>query len=402
MILRVAWRNIWRNKLRSGVVILAISVGLWAGVFASAFVNGMMDQKMQSVIAMEMSHFQFHHPEFRDELITKYTLKDSEKIVQELTKDASVKNISQRVIATPMMQSPRFSGSMKITGISADAEAKVTTVHKYVKEGVYLDSEKRNKILISSKTAEKYTLKLRSNVILQLQNTDGEIEAGAFTVTGIYETGNPMYDEMNAFVRTEDLQKLLGIGDQMHEIAVLLNEHDIADPLSEKYQENYPEAEVLSWKDLSPGMRIMVEAMGMYTIIIVAIIMIALLFSIVNTMLMAVLERVREIGMLMAIGMSKWRVFAMVMIETIFLSLIGGAVGLLLSWGSIVYFGTNGIDLGGAAYADMGFANIVYPTLDLKSYIDVTIMVIIMAVLGAMYPARKALKLKPVEAIRKI
>ena len=117
---------------------------------------------------------------------------------------------------------------------------------------------------------------------------------------------------------------------------------------------------------------------------------------------MAVLERVREIGMLMAIGMTKGRVFSMIMIETVIMSMIGCPVGLLLSWLSISFFGNTGINLTGAMYEDFGFGSIIYPTLDPSRYIDVAIMVFIMALIAAVFPARKALKLKPVEAIRKI
>ena len=119
-------------------------------------------------------------------------------------------------------------------------------------------------------------------------------------------------------------------------------------------------------------------------------------------MLMAVLERVKEIGMLMAIGMSKPKVFFMILIETICLTFLGAPLGLLLSYVSVIYFGHVGIDLGSAAYADMGFSNIIYPSLKYGDYIEVSVMVIIMAIIAAIYPAIKALRLKPVEAIRKI
>ncbi len=146
----------------------------------------------------------------------------------------------------------------------------------------------------------------------------------------------------------------------------------------------------------------MVEALDVYLYYIVGIILLALLFSILNTMLMAVLERMREIGVLMAVGMSKARIFLMIMLETVMLTMIGGPFGLLLSYGFVTYFGEVGINLGGAAYSDLGFAAIVYPYLDARSYLEVTLMVAVMAVIAAVYPARKALKLIPVEAIRTI
>ena len=237
-------------------------------------------------------------------------------------------------------------------------------------------------------------------MIITIQDVKRDITAGAFRVVGIYETGNPMYDEMNAYVQQEDLKSLLNMQSGTHEIAVLQNSHDLADPLAQKYQSKYPDLLVEAWLDLSTGMRYMVEAFDTYVYFIVGIILLALILSIINTMLMAVLERTREIGMLMAIGMNKIRLFSLILIETIFLSVIGGPVGLLIAWLTIKYYGIHGINLTGAAYGEMGFGSIIYPFLDLNSYLGVTVMVIVMSILAAIYPALKALKLRPVEALR--
>ena len=402
MISKIAWKNIWRNKVRSAVVITAIAIGLWAGVFASAFVVGMMNQKVDSVIRLELSHFQVHHPSFRDEMLPKFTIPNSTEIIQKLDQDEAVKNISPRVVAMPMINSANYSGMLKVTGINPEKEKMVTDLYQFILEGKYFEGIKKNPILLSKKTAKKYKIKIRSKVVLTLQDKQGEITAGAFRVVGIYDSKNGMYDEINAFVLTPDLQKLLNIDQEIHEVAVLLKEHDLAEPVAAQYQKEFSQLEIKSWMDLASGMRFMVEAMDVYTFFIVGIILVALLFSIINTMLMAVLERVREIGMLMAVGMSKLRVFKMIMLETVFLSLIGGPLGLLLAGLCIQYFGKYGIDLGGASYSDYGFTNIVYPQLDMMSYLNITFMVLGMAILAAIYPAIKAINLIPVEAIRKI
>lgn len=402
MIFKVAWRNIWRHKVRSLVVIIAIALGLWAGVFSSAFTQGMMNQKIESVIRMEMSHFQIHQPRFRDEYQSKLLIKNGLAVQQKINQEKDVVGSSGRIVGMVMLGSANTNGSVKLNGIIPTDEAIVTELDQKVKEGAYFEGVKRNPILISEKIAEKYKIDVKSKVVITLQDINGDITAGAFKVVGLYNTKNGMYDEMNVFVRRNDITKLLGIEDNLHEIAVLLNNHDLAEPMATKYQNAYPELEVLPWMDLSTGMRMMIEMMDTYTLIIVGIILIALLFSIINTMLMAVLERVKEIGMLMSIGMSKPKVFFMILFETVCLTFLGAPLGLLLSYGSIAYFGKVGINLGTAAYADMGFSNIIYPSLRYADYMNVSIMVIIMAIIASIYPAIKALRLKPVEAIRKI
>jgi putative ABC transport system permease protein len=402
MLLKVAWRNVWRHKVRSFVVITAVGLGLWAGVFASAFVQGMMSQKIDNVIRHELSHLQVHHPEFRDEQLPKQLIDNGEEILEHLSSDPDVTAATGRIITMAMLGSANTSGAVKVSGIMLQEEKKVTELDRKVIEGEFIDGNKRTPILISRKLAEKYKVKLKSKVVLTLQDMNGEITAGAFRITGIFKTENSVYDEMNVFVRAEDLRSLMGIETGFHEIAALVRSHNLADPVAAAYQNRYPQMEVKSWLDLAAGMRFMVEAFDTYLYIIVSIILLALLFSIVNTMLMAVLERTREIGMLMAVGMNKPSVFYMILLETIFLSMIGGPAGLMFSWICVSYFGRVGIDLTGAAYSDVGFSAVIYPQLASDQYLMVTVLVLVMALLAAIYPARKALKLKPVEAIRKI
>lgn len=402
MLVKIAWRNIWRNKMRSLIIIIALTLGLWAGIFVSAFVNGMVKQKIQSVIGLEISHFQFHKKGFRDELKVKQFISDEPVIRDELLKDPLVKSVATRTVSLMMIGSAKGTGGVKVLGIDPDEEQGVTELYKKIVEGDYFKVAKRNPILISKVLAEKYKVGLGSKLVLTFQDVNGEISAGAFRIIGIYDTGNKMYDNQNVFVKKNDMQRLLGIGDGVHELAVLLKQDDATESMVQKYQSKYSNLEVLSWMDLSSGMRYMIETIKVYTVYVVGIILLALLFSIVNTMLMAVLERVREIGMLMAIGMSKFRVFGMIMLETMFLIIVGGPLGLLLAKVSIAYFGKVGINLGDAAYGDLGYSNIIFPTLEITEYLKVTIMVLVMAFISAIYPARKALKLKPVEAIRKL
>ncbi|UKJ06708.1 ABC transporter permease [Solitalea lacus] len=402
MLLKIAWRNIWRNKVRSLIVIIALALGLWAGIFASAFVNGMMKQKINSVIGLEISHLQFHQKDFLNDFQVKQYLKNGFSIRKELLKDPLVKAVATRTVSLMMISSAKGSGGVKVVGISPEEEKLVTGLHGKMIEGDYFKGAQRNPILISKVIAEKYKVGLRSKVVLTFQDVDGEITASAFRVVGIYDTGNKMYDDQNVFVKIDDIQKLLRIGSGVHELAVLLKEDEPAESMALKYQKKYRNLEVLSWMDLSSGMRYMIETIKMYTVYVVGILLLALLFSIVNTMLMTVLERVREIGMLMAIGMTKSQVFGMIMLETMFLVIVGGPLGLLLAKVSITYFGKAGINLGNAAYGNLGYSNIVFPTLSAVEYLKVTVMVLIMALIAAIYPASKALNLKPVEAIRKI
>lgn len=405
MIIKIAWRNIWRNKIRSLVVIIALALGLWAGTFTSGFYKGMMKQRINDVIESEMSHFQVHDTNFREELLIKYYIENARDIESNIAQNENVLATTGRVVTSAMMGSANKNGGAKLIGIDPAQEAEVTGLDSKVVEGAYFDGIKRNPILISQKMAESFKLKLKSKVVLTIQDLNGEIVASSFRVVGIYKSGNGMLDEVNAYVVRKDLQKIISLqDDSYHEIAVLLNNHDLAEPMAAEYQEVYPDLEVKSWLDLATGMRYMVEAGNTFAYVIVGIILVALLFSVINTMLMAVMERTREIGMLMAVGLNRTKVFMMIMLETVFLSMIGGPLGLVIAYLFIQSTAASGIDLGamGETYNELGFSAVVRPELDLGSYISISIMVFGMAVIAAIYPALKALKLNPSEAIRKI
>ena len=402
MLLKISWRNIWRNKLRSIVVITAIAIGLWAGIFASAFVQGMMLAKVDNLLSREISHVQIHHPEFREELKIQDSIKNVSAVSNWLDQNDQIVQYASRVICMPMISSPYKSGVIKLVGVEPDKEELVTEIPALLKEGNYFETKIKRPIVISQSLAEDYKIKLNSKLVITTNDVEEEITSAAFRVVGIFHTGNPMFDDFNAFVRIEQLQQILGINNNIHEIAFLSQDYNSSDAISSSFNSKFSENFAEPWLDIVPGMRFMMEAQNSYTVVILSIILFALLFSIVNTMLMAVLERYREIGMLMAVGMSRMRIFFMILFETVLLTLVGLPVGLFISWSFIKFFNNVGIDLGNAAYQDFGFENIVYPFLPWQSYIMVSLMVCIMALIASIYPARKAIKLNPVEAIRKI
>ncbi len=290
MLLKIAWRNIWRNKIRSLVVIIALALGLWAGTFTSGFYQGMMKQKIDDVIRSEMSHVQVHDTNFRDELLSKHFILGASTMQKKIEENPHVIASSARVISTAMMASANKSGGVKLVGINPTMEASTTELDKKVVEGEFFGNDKRNQILISKKMAELYGLKLRSKVVLTIQDMQNEIVAVSYRVVGIYKTNNGMLDEVNAYVQAPDLQQQLGLaaGDY-HEIALLLDKHELAEPFAQELQNQYPDLEVKPWLDLATGMRYMVEASGTFAYVIVAIILVALLFSVVLSLSQSVL-----------------------------------------------------------------------------------------------------------------
>lgn len=245
--------------------------------------------------------------------------------------------------------------------------------------------------------------RIRNKVQITISDMEGIPIQGIFRVCGIYKTTNTGFDQTTVFVNAGELADLYGgNGILTHEIAILLNNIDDAGIIKDKLSRISSENSVMTWKELAPDAALLNDYMIMYYFMFIGIIMLALAFGIINTMLMAILERTKELGMLMAIGMNRKRIFKMIMLETIFLTLVGAAVGILSGWAITEALGKTGIYFGswGEGFEAIGFAARVYPVVTLEFFVLTTIMVIATAIIASIWPARKALKLIPVEALR--
>lgn len=402
MLIKIAWKNIWRNRLRSLVVIMAIALGLWAGTSISGFSWGMYDQRINEAINNEISHVQFHQPGFGEEYNPALYIPESAELIQRLKKDERVKAVSPRVIVMSMIASARANGGVRVLGVNPESEIEVTDLSSKVVEGAFLEGVRRNPIVVGEKLAEKLRLRLRSKLVLTFQTTDGQLVSASFRVAGIYKSINTKYDELNVFVRDTDLQSLLGKEGVVHEIAVLLNDNRQTVAFSKDYAGAYPKLLVQWWGEIMPELQLAIETFDQIMGIIIFIILLALAFGIINTMLMAVLERVKELGMLMAVGMNRKRVFLMIMYETIMLMVVGAPLGLLMGYFTITGLGQVGIDLShwGEGLSSYGFNAIIYPKLEGDKYLKILVQVVVVTLVSALIPARRALKLNPVDAIR--
>ncbi len=404
MILKIAWKNVWRSRGRSLVVMGAIVVGIWALLFGTGFMNGFMVGYMADIINHDVSNLQIHNPEFKKDYDIKFYIPDGNIKAEDVRSWPLVRGATTRIIVNGMMASSRKASGVQIRGIDVQNEAIVTQLDSLISEGTYFVGIKKNPVVIGEKLAKDLKVKLRSKVVLTFNDGNGDITAAAFRVVGIVKSSSIKINGQYVFVRQNDLSKILANGSHIHEIAIVTEAQADEEALAIKYNSKYPEDLAESWRTIAPELAFMQEMYSQMLYILLVIIMTALVFGIVNTMLMAVLERMRELGMLMAIGMTKLRVFMMVLVETIYLSIVGAPIGLLVGWLTINYYQHVGVDL--TEYSEgleaFGYSSILYPYLEANAYIVVTIGVMVTALIGAIYPAWKAVKLNPVEALHKI
>ena len=265
-----------------------------------------------------------------------------------------------------------------------------------------LTSSEKKKFSFGIKEAA-WSYREGSKIILSFLDINNNQTGAAFRVSGIFRTNNDMFESLSVFVPVNELRVLTGMREgTYHRVIAKLDNNELTDEITPKLRESLPGLEVLSWKEIQPDLAMMADMMQQIYGIFMAIILAALAFGIVNTMLMAVLERTREIGMLAAIGMNRRKIFSMIMLESVFLSIVGGIMGMIVSGAVIAATAKNGINL--VKYSEgmeaMGYSAHLFPTIDVQFFITTTILIVLTGILSSIYPARKALKLNPVEAIR--
>ena len=386
------------------MVIGAMVIGIWAMSFGGGFMKSFLVSYLESSIRHETSNGQVHHPEFLKDYDIQFNIGDYKSIISFLKQTEGVEFVTARSLTNGMISSSRQATGVKIIGVEPEEEGLVTELNRLVSEGTYFEGISSNPILIGDRLAAKLKVSVKSKVILTFQDIDGNITAGRFRVAGILKATSLAISETSAFVLKSDLNRLLNIGDNVHEIAYTTISDTDDQRLANTLQVNFPNDKIESWKELSPILVFMEQWMASVLKFLIVIIMSALAFGIVNTMLMAVLERIHELGMLMALGMRRTKVFLMIMLETIYLSTVGGPLGLLIGYTTIASLGKTGIDL--SDYSEgleaIGYESILFPFLLPTDYIQIVIGVILTAFLASIYPAWKAIKLKPIDALHTI
>jgi putative ABC transport system permease protein len=288
----------------------------------------------------------------------------------------------------------------KLSGLESE---RINTSNLFKKKvGQLLNKQEISKYgAIIMNTAVHY--RLRSKIICTLTDVHGVLVSQAFKVCGVYKTSNTVFDAGNAFVLKPELAQLTGLSaEDCHEIGILLKEEKKLKPVQNGLKTQFPTLSIMNWLEISPEAGMLTKYMDMYYYILMGVILFALAFGIINTMLMAILERTKELGMLMAIGMNRKRVFYMIMLETIFLTLVGALAGMGIGWLVIQITGHTGLDFSvvGEGFEAMGWSAIVYPAISASFFFGITLLVFLTGILSSIIPARKALSLNPVEAIR--
>ncbi len=403
MLIKLAWRNLWRNKTRTGIMLGTIVFGLLGVVAIMGFMNGIMDSMLSNTILWQTSHVQIHRKSFTDNPDLNALIPEPQKLIPIIKGRTDIEQIATRFLVEGMIASARSSKGIKINGVDLEEERKITPLSSHIKEGEWLSWEGRNPVLVSEKMVERLKLKIGSKVVLTFSDINNEIAGAAFRVRGIFKTPSSGFDDGNVYVRKSDLMKLARV-EGVHEIAILLKESSpgaIKQFLQAIQSELPHEIQAQGWQELQPMLASMQSSMTKSNTLILAVFVLAMGFGIVNILLMSVFDRTREFGVLMAVGMQKYRIFILILYEGLFLGVLGALLGVIASVTLILILNHTGLDLSmmSDALSGYGVDTMLYPRVKLSEYQYIVMMVVFASLVAAIYPARQVLKKQPVQAM---
>jgi len=401
---RLAWRYLWRNHRRTIVMLSAVVIGTWAMIFMTALTRGMVDQMIEDGISVLPGHVQIHHPEYLDDPSISNRVNLSDEELRRRFDDAGFVAWASRVRVSAVVTSERESRGVTLLGIDPEAERGFIFVDYDKVDGRFLESADDNGVVIGAKLAETLETEVGKRVVLMSQDPDNEIADRGFRVVGLFHANMEMYEESYVFVGRETAQKMLRIDDSITEVVFVGDDYRDVEPVYEKVVAAVDDSIAVSrWTEVDTYLSTMLGMMDGFMLVWVIVVFMALSFGLVNTLVMAVFERIREIGLMLALGMKPSNILGQIIIESMMLLAIGLLIGDLLAWATVKPL-ESGIDISVVAKGMemFGASSVLYPNLTLHDVVYSNIVVMILGFLASLSPAWRASRYEPVEAITKV
>jgi ABC-type lipoprotein release transport system permease subunit len=404
ILMRLAWRNLWRNHRRTLIMLLAITLGTWAMIFMTALMRGMVSQMVSDGISALPGHVQAHHPDYRDDPSVANLIAISDADLSERFSAAGFTGWATRIRVPAVITSEYDSRGVTLIGIDPQYERDLTFVDYDTVEGRFLESADDAGVVIGRKLATTLNTKVGKRIVLMSQDPDNEIADRGFRVVGLFDANMQSFEESFVFAGKATTQKLLRIGDQVSELFVLGDDYRDVEAVYNKTVELIDgSADVKRWSELDAYLATMLNVMDGVVFVWIVVIFLALSFGLVNTLVMAVFERVREIGLMLALGMRPINILGQIIVESLLLLAIGLAIGSALAWAAVQPI-KDGIDVSivGEGMDMWGMSSVLYPELLLSDVILANVVVLVLGFLASLSPAWRAAHYEPIEAITKV
>lgn len=405
--IKMAWRNIWRNPRRTIITISAIAFACLLLIFMLSFQFGSYETMINSSVKIHAGHLQVQAKEYQDKQNIRMVVPNPEETGRILDKVLNIDSYTFRAKAFSLVSSKNRTYGVMVIGIDPSREKKVSTIKNSIRQGSYLSKKDKNQAIVGKLLANNLGVIPGDELTIMGQGRDGSIAATVVSVKGIYASGLDEFDRSSIQIPLTTFQEVYTMGKAVHEVVVIGNSLRNISKIKENVQNQIKKTKeddsltVLNWEELMPGLRQGIEMDLTMGIIFYLLLIIVVAFSILNTFLMAIFERTKEFGVLMAIGTTPGRITKLLLIESISLTMVGIVAGIFIGCLLTLIFQYYGVDLSGASelLAQYGISGIIYPKLSLLSALGGPLAVFLITFLAALYPALKIRKLQPVEAM---
>lgn len=408
MITTIAWRNLWRNRGRTGIVLSAIAFSYGLMLFLFGIADYSYQEMGDATVSAVGGHILVHGEGYWEMPTGGQVVDRAPERIEELRQFQEVEAIASRVLVFGLLSSPDANEGAQILGVRPDDERPFFDVERHLREGDFLGDSRDRPIVIGEEEAAILGLGLGDRLVVTATDLEGEMTRGLFFIDGLLQGVPGQTGEGRVYVRIEDLQEMLGYGEKVTQIGVRLrtDEARYSIALGARSLFEGERLEVLTWDEAVPELVALIEFDQAFTYIYVVIIMLIVVLGITNTLLMAVMERIREFGLLSALGLSPQKIGGLIVIETILMTGLAMAIGLLLGLAGHFYMVEVGIDLSATMELDMEISGVSLDLMMIHSHLNPgrwltgSVVVFLFVCASSLYPAFKATRLAPSEAMR--
>jgi ABC-type lipoprotein release transport system permease subunit len=402
----LAWRNIWRNPRRTLILLTAVGIGVWSMIVLTAFMRGMVADLIENGIATLTGDVKIYANGYRSDPALENRIREPEALLSGLREILPPgAKIAARLRVPAVCQNARHSAGVSLVGIDPEMEAGVSFIGGGVSAGRMLHPTDSGGILVGRALLDEFETRVGNKLIVTSENDKNEIASRAFRIRGVYRAKLEQTEKRFVFVSRKAAQEMLGIGDGISEISVVLKDHERAEAVAAAVADALaPDLySVEPWQELRPMLKAYIGVFDGFIVLWYLVVFAAMAFGIINTTLMAVFERMREFGLLKALGMRPLRILRSVLTESGLILGIGVSLGSGLALLFVLVLGRFGLDLSAfaAGFEYAGMSSVIRPAIALGDVVFANMVVIGLGLLVSAYPAVRAARIPPVEAMRR-
>ncbi len=397
---KLAWRNVWRNKRRTLATVSAMSLALLVMILYNGLIAGYLYDMERSVLDLEVGDIQIHADDFQENPSLYKRIDNSDALLQKF--DNSKYLASARLLASGLAAANDSSAGVTLRGLDPERDAKVSFVYKQIDKGTWIDNSDPQGVVIGRRLARTLNAKLGDELVVLTQGADGSMANELYNVRGILKSVSDSADRTGIFMTTQAFRDLMVIPEGVHQIMVRKPADDDLEISAEEIRQIASNLDTKTWRQIMPTVATMLESTEGAIYIMFLIVYIAIGIVILNAMLMAVFERIREFGVLKAIGMDPGKVLRLILAESGIQTGLAVIVGVALSIPGNWYLTTQGIDLAG--FADVSVAGLsinstMHSVVTANTYTTPIVTLIGIVLIAVFYPALKAAFINPIKAI---